>query len=249
MVKSTHRVLFITISRSNFIMPVHHETKALFFSLPNTPFVGLINERTHQVVLAPCIPQKVCLILNEEQEVISGGELDDLLKKTRDIEADELDELKRLFGLNYLPRLLVVPESDEALSAHELLFEQQCKPTNKFEWGGFALTLDASGTLNYTFSSGAFNSPRGRKRIKGASLSAELVTEILKQTEDLVLEPGKIKLEAGAAPVPQLRAACDDSPARQFKRFRLFPEESPDGNHRAPDFSAGGTSSVLDFGM
>lgn len=199
-------------------MPLNIEAKNLFFSLPNTPFVGLIHKETKHIVLAPCIHQKVMLRLNEAGKVTSGMFINDNFLGTQAVNEAELNGMQILLDKNYVPRLMV-SDWDEK-SSHECLFEQQCQSTIRSEWGGFGITLDTFGTLSYTFVSGAFNSP-SKKREKGAVLSSELIADVERQTKELGPEAQDNEIneinEEAALPAPPISY---DSPKQNQKRPR-----------------------------
>lgn len=200
-------------------MPLNSETKNLFFSLPNTPFVGLIHKETKHIVLAPCIPQKVRLTLNQEDKVSSGTFIDDNFQATRAINDEELNNIRLLLEKNYVPRIIQTPSGWDEKSSHECLFEQQCQSTRRSEWGGFGITLDALGTLNYTFVSGAFNS-LSNKREKGALLSSELITHVKNQTQELGSDAESHEIHE--EPAPPISYDSPPEPARKRSRYSLF---------------------------
>jgi hypothetical protein len=219
------------------IMPVNHESKALFLSLPNTPFVGLIHKETKEIVLSPCIAQKVSLTLNEAQEVSEGTFINNNLEPTGRIGGSQLEQVKHLFQQGYLPRLLATSEWNSQ-SAHELLFEKKCQSTRKYEWGGFAMTLDAEGILNYAFVSGAFNSLSG-KRKKGSALSDELIGEVMRKTKDIASGIRESRIIASTA--PESSASSDSSsvsmpsPPRKRKQPGFFSSSSSASGRAAAD--------------
>ncbi|HBB52411.1 MAG TPA: hypothetical protein DCZ80_00740 [Legionellales bacterium] len=156
-------------------MPLSKEEKKLFLMHQDKPLVGLIHKETKEIVLAPCITPKVCLNFNPDGKAISGTYMED----QNDIQMEELEKFNDLIQKGYVPRLAYISEFIEK-SAHEFLFEQKCSSTRKSEWGGFAVQVNSSGSLEYQFVSGAFNSPKG-KRVKGALLSEDLISEVLRQ--------------------------------------------------------------------
>jgi hypothetical protein len=217
-------------------MPLNIETKNLFFSLQNTPFVGLINKETKHIVLAPCIPQKVRLRLNETGKVTSGMFINDNFLGTLAVNEAELNGMRILLEQNYVPRLMA-SDWDEK-SSHECLFEQQCQSTKRSEWGGFGITLDALGTLNYTFVSGAFNSP-SKKREKGALLSGDLIADVKSQTQELGPEPQNIEINAEPAP-----PISYDSPVQKRSRYGLFTSASSSATHHESLEAQAGTHNL-----
>lgn len=169
-------------------MPLRKEEKDLFLLHKGKPIVGLIHKNKRDIVFAACVPQKVSIDLNEKGEAKSGYVVADALSISSDLTEVQLEELNALLKQNHVPRLAYPHGSFyEAKSAHEFLFEQKCQTTKRSEWGGFCITLDDSGKLNYSFASGAFNSEPGQ-RTKGAELSEELIIEVKNQIANLVNE-------------------------------------------------------------
>ena len=167
-------------------MELSDEAKALCGLYKAVPIVGLIHKKTKMIVLAPCMPQKVILELNEAGEASSG-----VFKKDRSLlSSPQVAECNALLKKGYLPRVVYRPNSElEEISSHQLLFQQKCALTASSDWGGFTLTFDSlEQQYYYTFVSGAFNSPGG-KREQGARLSPELQTEVMRQTAVLVDKP------------------------------------------------------------
>ncbi len=156
-------------------MPLSEKEQQLFSMYQNQPLVGLIHKQTKTIVLAPCITPKVCLNFNPEGKAISGTFMAD----QNPINTEDLEKFNDLIEKGYVPRLAYISEFTEK-SAHEFLFDQKCLSTRKSEWGGFAVQVNASGELEHQFVSGAFNSPKG-KRVKGALLSEELISEVTRQ--------------------------------------------------------------------
>ncbi|MDF1684373.1 MAG: hypothetical protein P1U36_06910 [Legionellaceae bacterium] len=172
-------------------MPLHSDEKNLVFSHIGKPMVGLIHKHDSTIVLAPCISQKVSLDLNEKGEAKSGTRMSDNVA----INNEYLDDINALLRQNHVPRLACTFSSPfEEKSSHEFLFKQKCGGTYHSEWGGFALTLDASGEIEYAFVSGAFNSNQPGKRIKGASLSQELIHKV-KQETAVLGRPKRVEAE------------------------------------------------------
>ena len=167
-------------------MPLSEQTKELFFSNRGKPIVGLINKKTETIVLAPCITEKVNLNLNDEGEAESGIFITNSFVEGRPINAEQLKQFNLLLKNGHVPRLAKSPSIDDR-SSHQFLFEQQCKSTKSSEWGGFTVTLECSGKLIYSFVSGAFNSPPG-KRIKGAELSQDLIDKVETQMSECLTE-------------------------------------------------------------
>lgn len=172
-------------------MPLSEQAKEIFFSNQGKPIVGLIHKKTKIIVLAPCIPERVNLMLNDAGEAESGIFISDSYVKGQPISENQLTRFNLLLKKGHLPRLASSPTIDNR-SSHQFLFDQQCQSTKPFEWGGFTVILDCSGRLNYIFVSGAFNSPPG-KRITGAELSDELIDDVITQMSQYVIEP--IELE------------------------------------------------------
>jgi hypothetical protein len=184
-------------------MRLSEEDKQLFLTHQDKPIVGLIHKVTKAIVLGPCIPQKVCLILNAEGEAISGVFMGDNSSTRNDINPVQLTQFNEMLREGFLPRLAYVSTFTEK-SSHEFLFDRKCPDSKKSDWGGFALNVNASGELEYQFVSGAFNSPKGPKgsrgpRIKGALLSEDLAEEVRRQTAELM--PETVRPAAIAAPI------------------------------------------------
>lgn len=217
-------------------MPLNEDARTLFFLYKDKPIVGLIHKNTRVIVLAPCIPQKVSLTLNNEGEAISGRFIKNNFVVTHEVNPDELLQFNALLKENHVPRLAYTEEFDEK-SAHELLFEQKCKSTKKSEWGGFALKLDSLGHLNYTFVSGAFNSPTS-KRIKGAKLSQELIDEVKKQTVDLVVKSENSEINENTLLTSQTGEPFSSSPCglttpQKRRKFETNSSGSPETSNVA----------------
>ena len=128
------------------------EQKAFVLSHKDKPIVGLIHKDSKEIILAPCIPKKVCLYLNDAGEA-SGGYL---MKDGSAIDSAQLDEFNALLKKNHLPRLARIGSSIKEISAHEFLFTQKGGSTERSQWGGFTLELTSSDELKYTFASGCF---------------------------------------------------------------------------------------------
>jgi hypothetical protein len=185
-------------------MPLTEESKNLFIAHKGTPIVGLINKTTYDIVLAPCIPQKVRLNLNSLRQAVSGKILNYKCEEVKDINEIELVKCNQLLDNGYLPRLAYEPpREDEVKSAHEFLFERQSIDKTKSQWGGFALTVDVLDKVEYTFASGAFNSKPG-KRTRGAELSENLVAEVKKQISDFGYSPKRIEIKENAELTSQI---------------------------------------------
>ena len=161
-------------------MPLSESEKNLFLMHKDKPLVGLIHKETKNIVLAACIPPKVCLKLDSEGQALEGF----FMENKNKINMDELERLNDLIKNAHVPRLAYISEFTEK-SAHEFLFEQKCQFTKKSEWGGFAVSVNSSGALEHQFVSGAFNSPKG-KRQRGALLSEDLISEVIQQFSDLM---------------------------------------------------------------
>jgi hypothetical protein len=205
-------------------MPIGEDEKNLIFANRTKPMVGLIHKVTRDMVFAPCIPQKVSLELNALGLGEAGTYLDENLKVIRAITPTELGIMNTLLSEGHVPRLGWKNILDEK-SAHEFLYEQKCKTTKRSEWGGFALTLDAADRFEYQFSSGAFNSPPGHRRVKGAQLSEELQREVLRETAALV---GQTISAAAQNPLPPAENESTPADERAYAtppRKRLRPEE------------------------
>ena len=167
-------------------MELSDEAKVLCVVYKAVPIVGLIHKETKSIVLAPCMLQKVILELNDAGEAISGC----LKGYDSSLSDNELADCNALLKKGYVPRVVYAPkEPFEEISAHQLLFQEKCQSTASSDWGGFTLTFDSSGQqCDYTFVSGAFNSPRG-KREQGAILCRELQLEVRRQTAVLMDKP------------------------------------------------------------
>jgi hypothetical protein len=212
-------------------MPIDSVEKELVCSHKDNPMVGLIHKQNSTIVFAPCIPQKVSLQLNKEGAAQSGIHMSDGTA----INDEQLGDINVLLKQNYVPRMAVTctsPYDDK--SAHQLLFKQKCGQTRVSEWGGFALTLDASDRLEYTFVSGAFNSDRPGKRIKGASLSQDLIdkvvqeTAVLGQPKHVESEPSEALSQAGVTtcfetPPPKRQRTYDGRMGGIFSPTELSP--------------------------
>lgn len=167
-------------------MPLTSTQKEWVLSNRNKPIVGLIHKTTSNIVFALCIPEKVCIELNAEGQAISGYFMASPSVETPTaMNQADLIEVNALLEQGYVPRLAYTPASPfEPKSSHQFLFEQQCQATRTSEWGGFALVVNHLDQLAYTFCSGAFNSPPG-KRTQGAELSPSLISEVKRQTATL----------------------------------------------------------------
>ena len=192
------------------IMRLSDEAKALFLLNKGMPIVGLIHKETKLIVLALCIPKKVSLDLNDEGEATSGRFISDNCVMNK----KDLDEVNALLKQGYVPRIAYTASSQfDEISAHQFLFKQKCESTKKSDWGGFALTLNSTEQLDYTFVSGAFNSPPG-KRLQGSKLSQELIHEVIKQTAELGFEPKNTVITEGILPSLETGTFIN-SPSRQ----------------------------------
>ncbi len=192
------------------IMHLSEADKALFLLNKGVPIVGLIHKQTKRIVLALCIPKKVSLELNKEGEATSGRFVSDSCVMNE----EDLYGVNALLKQGYVPRMAYTSSSPfDEISAHQFLFKQKCVTTKPSEWGGFALTLNSSEQLDYTFVSGAFNSPSGQ-RLQGAKLSQELIDEVIKQTAELGFEPKNTAITEGILPSPQT-GEFKNSPSRQ----------------------------------
>ncbi|GEM_PF-5039167 len=168
-------------------MKLSPHAKEILLQHIGTPLVGLINKESSEIMLAPCITPKIFLVIDTTGRAVSGNFMKDNFEIIHNCNEEHLKHFNLLLNKNYVPRLANTPKNDE-MSAHEFLFEQQCKATIKSMWGGFAVTLESSGKLKYSFASGAFNSPPGQKRIKGAELADIYKHEVRKQFNDYMLE-------------------------------------------------------------
>ena len=196
-------------------MPLNEQSKDLLFSNKGKPIVGLIHKEKKTIVLAPCIPQKIYLDLNDAGEALSGMFISDNDVAARPINEDELNYFNSLLKLNHVPRLAGTSNFDHK-SSHEFLFEQKCNSTKQSEWGGFSVTLDFSGKLSYTFVSGAFNSPLG-ERIKGAELAQDLIYEVIKQISDVVIAPTDTAIASSSSPVKQSSFVTPEKKCKRTK--------------------------------
>ena len=218
-------------------MRLSDEAKALFLLNKGMPIVGLIHKETKLIVLALCIPKKVSLDLNDEGEATSGRFISDNCVMNK----EDLDEVNALLKQGYVPRIAYTASSPfDEISAHQFLFKQKCESTKKSDWGGFALTLNSTEQLDYTFVSGAFNSPPG-KRVQGSKLSQELIDEVKKQTAELGFVPKNTAITEGILPSRQT-GEFKNSPSRQATPPRgLFnPSRDPeiDQVNSVPDGSS-----------
>lgn len=173
-------------------MSLSRYSKDLLNQYKKIPLVGLIHRELNNIVLAPCIPQKVFLNLDTDKKAISGYFLNDNLEFIADCSEIELEEINALLKRNFVPRLANISGDDENKSSHQFLFDQQCQSTRQSEWGGFSVTVEDLGKLTYSFVSGSFNSLPG-KRVQGAEL-AEVYQYIVKELiNDLLLKPSQEK--------------------------------------------------------
>lgn len=180
-------------------MPLDAKARELFREHKGIPLVGLINKKTGQIILAPCIPKKVNLTLDEAGKAISGYFMNDDFSKIRDCNVSELEEINSLLQKQYVPRLADTPYLSQK-SSHQFLLEQH-NLWDKSDWGGFAVTLRPTGELEYAFASGAFNSPPG-VRIKGALLDSNLQDLVKQQINDYHSELQQENFGSQAEPVP-----------------------------------------------
>ena len=169
-------------------MPLSQQAKDLLFTNRGKPIVGLIHKKTNEIVLAPCIPEKIYIELDSEGQAIAGDFLNDDGGKDRSIANNELNHINALLKTGHVPRLAKSSKFEDKKSSHEFLFDQASNTTSRQEWGGFTVTLDFSGIPNYTFVSGAFNSRPG-KRMKGAELNQILIEAVKTQISGAVNQP------------------------------------------------------------
>ncbi|HBI22222.1 MAG TPA: hypothetical protein DDY37_06540 [Legionella sp.] len=189
-------------------MPLSDDARTTVFANRHKPIVGLIHKETKAIVLAPCIPEKVSLELDETGLASSGTFIMDDA-----IDADALEKVNALLKQGHVPRIACNCTSPfEEISAHQFLFKRKCPATRPSEWGGFTLAVDASNRLEHTFVSGAFNSPPG-KRIQGALLSPELINEVKKQTAELGFESKNTEIQEEVFDLSQTGESCS-SPLR-----------------------------------
>ncbi len=219
-------------------MPISEDEKNLIFANREKPMVGLIHKVTRDMVFSPCIPQKVSLELNALGLAEAGTYLDENLKVIRAITPTELGVMNTLLSEGHVPRLGWKNILDEK-SAHEFLYEQKCKTTKRSEWGGFALTLDATDRFEYQFSSGAFNSPPGHRRVKGAQLSEELQGEVIRETAALVGQTISAAVQNPLSP-----AENEGNPADE-RAFATPPRKRP----RAEDVNGATPLEISGFSM
>ncbi len=171
-------------------MPLDNTEKSLFFSNKDKPIVGLIHKTNATIVFAPCIPQKVSLILNNIGEATSGNFIKDSFEAASTLNDEQLKDINVLLKQKHVPRIAYTYTSPfDETSAHQFLFEQKCGETRPSEWGGFTIHTNAENELEYAFVSGAFNSNPHAKRKKGALLSQDLINRVKEETAVL----GKIK--------------------------------------------------------
>ena len=145
------------------------------------PFVGLINKITGEIVLGPCISQKVNLIYDSEDnsQIYRVNILDKKLNTKTILEApEEISPYQMLLKKGYLPRKLS-NDCGQFKSAHELLFEKR-NLVHKAAWGGFAITLSSlpENKTIFTFGSGSFNTAHNEGRIQGAPLDLTSQQEV-----------------------------------------------------------------------
>ena len=227
-------------------MPLTQRAKDLLRLHPNKPFVGLINKNTKTIVLAPRIPKKVSLIVNQAGEAIAAAYVKDDNRDIADstVHQDELDQINALLKEGDLPRLACCnegPSPFDEKSSHEMLFEDQCKSTSKADWGGFALSLNPSGEVQFMFSSGAFNTPASeRKRKRGAQLGSELRDEVIRQIDGLSPPPSHEDTNA-------ILPITEDTPGPSFFSRKRTPLPAPVETNRysTPPRDGGGTSFML----
>ena len=199
------------------------------------------------IVLAPCIPKKVSLVLNPAGEAIAAAYVKDDNSDIADstVHQDELNQINDLLKDGHVPRLAYYVEGPSSLfdekSSHEMLFEDQCESTSKADWGGFALSLNPSGEVQFMFSSGAFNTPAGeRKRKRGAQLASELRDEVMRQIDGLSPLPSHEDTNA-------ILPITEDTPGPSFfsrKRPRISPPVETN-RFSTPPRNGGGTSFML----
>lgn len=170
-------------------MPLSQQAKDLLFKNRGKPIVGLIHKTTNEIVLAPCIPDKIYIQLDSKEQAIAGVFLKDDGTEGRSIASDELNRINALLETGHVPRFAQSPNLEDIKSSHEFLFEQTSNTKSRQDWGGFTVTLDCSGTLSYNFVSGAFNSPAGGKRMKGAEMKQELINQVVEQISTVVMKP------------------------------------------------------------
>lgn len=163
-------------------MPLNQKAKQVFEKYRETPLVGLFNIKTKEIVLAPCITEKVNITIDENDRVISGYFIDMNWDKIRDCDHEELEKISDQLKQGYMPRFI---QSASLLfnkkSSHDLLFEQE-KLEMQSDWRGFTLNRDQSGNIDYKFISGSFNSQPGH-RTPGATLDKDLQKQIINEIE------------------------------------------------------------------
>ncbi len=158
------------------------DQKHVLENYKDIPLVGLINKKTNEIILAPCIPDKISVLLGENGKVrkifrIGNRDLNDT---SEEITGEARIEYERLLNEGFVPRVQY-DASGQLKSAHELLFALN-RSGSKSDWGGFAVTYSSkSGSqLKYTFASGGFNS-QPNQRSRGALLSADLQAKVQEQ--------------------------------------------------------------------
>jgi hypothetical protein len=105
--------------------------------MKGVPIVGLINQITGQIILAPCIQQQVELKLNENQEVIAGHLF---TNQNSSLTGEQISTYNELFKKGHVPRMGILADGQK-LTSHEFLFNnnkllQNEHPENeKKNWG------------------------------------------------------------------------------------------------------------------
>lgn len=173
-------------------MSVSQSELNLILQNRGNPLVGLIHKETKVMVFALCIPQKVFLKIDEYGVAISGHRLSDELENIGCLDANELTNINSMLRKNYVPRFAICG-CGNIKSAHEFLFQKKCNTSDPYEWGGFGVTLSDDNKLIYQFVSGAFNSPRG-KRKRGAELSWDLIGDVINLNSLVTYEESRISI-------------------------------------------------------
>ena len=99
------------------------------------PLVGLINKKTKEIILAPCIPDKISVYLYGNGKVRKIFRIGDrnLSDTSEEITGEARIEYERLLNEGFVPRVQY-DSSGQLKSAHELLFALN-RSDSKSDWG------------------------------------------------------------------------------------------------------------------
>ena len=156
----------------------------------NLPLVGVYNIKTGEIILHPCIRDRVWLVKdNKSKKYIKGWIIDNHFNHVKTLAQATIDEYNKK---RHAPRLYSTIEfEDDYRSAHEYMLEEMHEKNNAASYRGFTVTLTSPITFDWT--SGSLNSPRDKasrlkERIRGAKISEEVQTKVREKISTLIAE-------------------------------------------------------------